>query len=71
MGFLLSSLYQFFLTLLMGSTLANRKYCHIILCELLRKKILEILKGSAVRVSTVKKGVSQAIPHGKRINTAD
>lgn len=62
MGFLLSALYLFFLSLLMGSTIENRKYCHIILCELLRKKKFKILKGSAVRLALSRKGFLKLSP---------
>lgn len=62
MGFLLSALYPFFLSLLMGSTIENRKYCHIILCEVLRKIFLEILKESAVRLALSRKGYLKLSP---------
>lgn len=61
MGFLLSALYQFFLSLLMGSRIENKKYCHIILCKLLRI-FFKILKGSAVRLALSRMGFLKIFP---------
>lgn len=62
MGFLLSALYLFFLSLLMGSTLENKKYCYIILCELFRFFFFKILKGSAVRLALSRKEFLKLFP---------